>query len=294
MSTERDTTRIVRSWLRTDEHESADRILDIVLDQLDTTPRRRSWWPAWRFANMNTYAKLAIGVAAAVVIAVVGINLLSRSSAVGGPNVAPTTQPSPSAAPASPAPTAARSGSTLGPAGVSLQVEDFPEPFTFTLPAFPSDPTFKRIGVGQAEISSPAWGVVYFHDDVSLPADMCKPANGTRIGDVPSTPDAVGDWLTSGAGLQVSAPVALTVDGRAALRWDVFGPVGVCDRTADQPAPWFGAGERHRIYAVPTGSDTILVMTLGINWSNGPDNERYLDEVNAATDELVQSMKFGG
>ena len=41
MSTDRDTTRIVRSWLGTDEHESADRVLDAVLDQLDATPQRR-------------------------------------------------------------------------------------------------------------------------------------------------------------------------------------------------------------------------------------------------------------
>ena len=41
MSTDRDTTRIVRSWLQTDEHESADRVLDAVLDQLDATPQRR-------------------------------------------------------------------------------------------------------------------------------------------------------------------------------------------------------------------------------------------------------------
>ena len=55
MSTDRDITRIVRSWLRTDEHESADRVLDAVLDQLDTTPQRRStWWPARRFSQMST------------------------------------------------------------------------------------------------------------------------------------------------------------------------------------------------------------------------------------------------
>ena len=57
MSTDRDTTRIVRSWLQTDEYESADRVLDAVLDQLDTTPQRRStWWPARRLPHMNTTA----------------------------------------------------------------------------------------------------------------------------------------------------------------------------------------------------------------------------------------------
>ena len=51
MDTERDVTRIVRSWLRTDEHESADRVLDNVLALLDATPQRRSWWPARRIAQ---------------------------------------------------------------------------------------------------------------------------------------------------------------------------------------------------------------------------------------------------
>ena len=37
MDTERDVTRIVQSWLRTDEHESADRVLDDVLALLDAT-----------------------------------------------------------------------------------------------------------------------------------------------------------------------------------------------------------------------------------------------------------------
>ena len=46
-----DTTRIVRSWLRMDEHESADRVLDVVLDSLDATPQRRPWWPARRIAR---------------------------------------------------------------------------------------------------------------------------------------------------------------------------------------------------------------------------------------------------
>ena len=45
MTAERDTTRVVRSWLRADEHESADRLLHTVLARLDTTPQRRPWWP---------------------------------------------------------------------------------------------------------------------------------------------------------------------------------------------------------------------------------------------------------
>ena len=108
MSTERDVTRIVRSWLGTDEHESADRVLDHVLAQLDATPQRRAWWPARRSIDLNTYAKLAIAAVAVVVVAVVGINLLPGSSRNGGngsaasptPSPTPTRTPSPSTSPA--------------------------------------------------------------------------------------------------------------------------------------------------------------------------------------------------
>jgi hypothetical protein len=106
MSAERDMTRIVRSWLQVDEHESADRVLDIVLDLLDTTPQHRSAWPVRRFVFMNSYAKLAIAAVVVVVVAIGGLALLrpGGSSAPGG---APTATPSPT-----PSPSAAPSGST--------------------------------------------------------------------------------------------------------------------------------------------------------------------------------------
>jgi hypothetical protein len=60
MNTDRDTTRIVRSWLQTDEYESADHVLDTVLDQLDTTPQRRAGWLGRRLPTMNNTAKLTL------------------------------------------------------------------------------------------------------------------------------------------------------------------------------------------------------------------------------------------
>ena len=101
MSTDLDTTRVVRSWLRTDEHESADRILATVLVAVDTIPQRRPLWPARR-VTMNTYAKLAIAAVAVLAVAFVGFNLLPNGGAspVGGaaasPSAAASGQPSPS------------------------------------------------------------------------------------------------------------------------------------------------------------------------------------------------------
>ena len=92
MSADRDLTRIVRSWLRTDEHESADRVLETVLARLDTTPQRRPLWPSRRFAQMNNIARVVIAAAAVLAIAFVGYKLLPRT---GGSGVTPTAVPTP-------------------------------------------------------------------------------------------------------------------------------------------------------------------------------------------------------
>ena len=95
MSTDRDTTRIVRSWLEEGVTSLPDRVLDAVLDQVPATRQRRSWWPAWRFAEMNNIAKLLVAAAAVVVVAVISINLFARIDSVGGPrpSAEPTASP---------------------------------------------------------------------------------------------------------------------------------------------------------------------------------------------------------
>jgi hypothetical protein len=114
MSTDRDTTRIVRSWLRTDENDSADRVLGTVLDRLDTTPQRRATaWPVRRLPEMNNTARLALGAAAVVVVALLGINiLLPGGPRIGGPD--PSVAPEPSLAP-DPTPAALRAADPLEP-----------------------------------------------------------------------------------------------------------------------------------------------------------------------------------
>ena len=105
-------------------------------DALEPTTRsarsavqRRSWWPAGRFAETKTSAKLAIAAAALVVVAVVSINLLPASGGRGsGPS--PSTTPRPSQAP-TPAGVGPIEGPLIG--RQSLTVDGVP--FSFSVPA---------------------------------------------------------------------------------------------------------------------------------------------------------------
>ena len=177
METERDVTRIVRSWLQADEHESADRILDEVLSRLDAAPQRRSWWPAPSAAT-DRLARLAIAIAAVVVVAVVGTNLLPSRGGFGPAGTAsppPSASPTPSPSP-SPSPSASR----------SLR----PEPST-VIGAFPTPgrldtgrQSFSQNGIPfSLDFAEPGW--------VSIGLDV--PPDGGSIVKADTTPDRA--WL---------------------------------------------------------------------------------------------------
>ena len=97
MTTDRDVTRVVRSWLEDGATSLPERVLDDVLDQLPTTPQRRVRWPAWRFHQMSSPFKIALVAAAIGALAVVSIDVLPRSPDIAG---APAPSPSPSPSPA--------------------------------------------------------------------------------------------------------------------------------------------------------------------------------------------------
>ena len=82
MSTDRDTTRIVRSWLETGVTALPDRVLDAVLDQLPATPQRRSW-PARRVRSMSNPIRIALAAAAVLVTAFLGIRFLAGPITLG-------------------------------------------------------------------------------------------------------------------------------------------------------------------------------------------------------------------
>ena len=88
MTTERETLRIIGSWMEDGRTRLPDHVLDAVLDQLPSTPQRRPGWLARRITHMNAFAKYAIAAAAVVVVAIVGLNLVGGSGSASAPSQA--------------------------------------------------------------------------------------------------------------------------------------------------------------------------------------------------------------
>lgn len=99
MTTDRDFDRITRAWLELMPDEAPDRVLAAVSQAVETTPQVRRPFDAAvrRVPNMKRY--LIGALAAAAIVAVIGLSTLMKpTSGVGGPESTPT--PAPSASPA--------------------------------------------------------------------------------------------------------------------------------------------------------------------------------------------------
>jgi len=224
MTTDRDTTtRVVRSWLRTEEYESAERLLDAVLDRIDTTPQRRAGWPAWSTPTMNRFATIALGAAAVVAVILVGSQLLGSPN--GGLGGQPTATPEASVADPTPEPAPSSSVWTGIPEGPVVVTNTATSPVQVTV-----------------DIASPGWFPLADLDAVTKDDDGLDPPEsvgaaflawawpaGTEfnvygdpcqwsrtIPEAPATtPDEIAAALATQAEADATAPVDVTVGGYA-------------------------------------------------------------------------------
>jgi hypothetical protein len=251
MHTDRETTRIVQSWLDEGVTALPDRVLDAVLDQVPATRQRRSWWPAWRFEDMNSIAKFAIAAAAVVVVAVVGVNLLPRSGGdLGGapPSAWPSSSPTPSG---TPAPSILPLG--IGPVTpgtyalywdgprISFQV---PDGWTseYGVEILKQPDTLTALGWG-GWLGDP--GVTHVYGDACKSEGTLQPIDGTVAG------------LVAALDAQVSTDATITdvmIDGRPAKRVDLVESPGVdradCRNGADGPLQIWAYPAEDNFYAL--------------------------------------------
>jgi hypothetical protein len=89
---------VLRDYFADDGLNAPDHVLDLVEHRISRQPQRRSWPFRGRTTTMSPQLKLIAGLAAALVVAVVGYNLLPGIAGPGAPSAPPTSPPSTPAA----------------------------------------------------------------------------------------------------------------------------------------------------------------------------------------------------
>ena len=226
MSTDLDTTRIVRSWLEEGRTTLPDWVRDDVMDRLPSTPQRRSRWTAWRFTTMPTAAKTAIAAAAVIAVAVGALAFLQRPTGPSAtPTPSPTTAPTPtesvepSAAivfvPGS-GPIAAGTYRMGGEASIRLTI-----PPGWDAAAGDESPTGTDIRKHRDEPGELTFWVDA-SDNIRVYADTCATdATPPRTG---PTADDLLTALRAQENSDVSEPVEVTIGGRDVMRFDISIP----------------------------------------------------------------------
>lgn len=97
MNNRSDMDRILQAWMADGPAAIPDRVVDVVAARIAVNRQRRRAWPFQGRTNVTTQIKLIAGLAAALVVAVVGFNVLPGIISPGTPTPAPTqgAQPTP-------------------------------------------------------------------------------------------------------------------------------------------------------------------------------------------------------
>jgi hypothetical protein len=113
MNRHSDIDRVLQVWMSDGPTTIPDRVVDVVAARIGVQRQRRAW-PFPGRTNVTTQIKLIAGLAAVLVVAVVGYSLLPGTTGPGTPTAAPTPSAQPTAAPTT-APTAAPTATARWP-----------------------------------------------------------------------------------------------------------------------------------------------------------------------------------
>jgi hypothetical protein len=272
-ATDRDVTGIVRSWLHEDEHENADRVLDLVLDQLDTTPQRRPGWLARRFPPMNTTVRIALATAAVVIAALLGVRFLGNPINIGTPSQTATPTPKPLPAEgqlepgtyrATPFAAAGAPGVCEGQPGCTESPADNSIAFTVTVPD-----GWSISGLGGIWVDSnapPDGAMLIFWRGGWLYEDPCN-ASGSPSMEVGPTADDFATAIADHPLFDATAPVAVTLGGYSGKYVDISAPadLGQC---VGEYRLWdpgiYAQGPEHRwhLWILDVEGTRVVVQTM--------------------------------
>jgi hypothetical protein len=210
--TDPETTRVVRSWLEEGAIRMPDRVLDSVLDQLPTTPQRRSWRSAWRSPRMPSIIKAVVPLAAVILVVFVGFQLLPSSGGIGGPAATPSPTPSPTATPA-PTITGTLTGQgSLSPGRYTVNA-GIPG-LTVAVPASWSTDT-DWVVIGPRGTGEPDGMAIRFYQIDNLAKNPLSSSDGPIDPPLGPTVSDLAQAIVRHPGWTATAPTDVTIDGHA-------------------------------------------------------------------------------
>jgi len=277
MSSDRETTRIVRSWLEEGVTALPDRVLDGVLDQVPATRQRRSpWWPARRLPIMNKTMRIALSAAVVAVALLLGFNYFVTPN-IGSPGLGdpePTFTPTPVPTPEPTAtPIPRLNGQEDLDAGQYRVGERFQMDITISVPDGWS--AFEDFAVDPPAGADPPGGSsLAFWSVENLYVDPLAEELGTLDPPVGPTVDDLVDALVTHPAWTTTAAIDITVDGFAGERLELTIPSGVeFDNCGSSPfLMWTatsggyrcaqGPGQVHDIYVVDVEGERLVFYVI--------------------------------
>jgi hypothetical protein len=316
MTHEREIERLLDTWLGDGPTDVPDRVFDLVADRIARQPQRPAWRLTWRLHPLNAYLKPLALVAATILVAFLGFNLIggfktNSDVAAPSPSVTPSPSPTPSPTPspaASPSPLASsaayacdsdRPCSGLLPAGTHAS-GSFSVPFTFTTP----DGWVNRADIPRAYTMDTSAGItaavrVWSKIAIAEQTPECGPI--VKAGAGHSVQDIV-SFLRTHPGLDTTEPRPVEVDGYKgqsvdlgiASTWrttcpDHTGPFVLLLTDTDVPASralGYEETQRSRWDILDVNGETVIIARDGSNYGN------QFGDAAAAAQPIIDSIRF--
>lgn len=262
MSTSNDPRQSIAAWLEAEAPDGAPaRLIEASRERIRTTPQRRAWWPAWRFAPMNNALRIAAVAVVVVVVAFIGIRLLPDSG-TGGP-ASPTPTPTATATPIStPMSFPTLEGQLEAGTYVTNPFYEDPEPyrsigFTFTVPLGWRSVLADAVVLGpvRQESDNPPDGLAILFANVvdGLFSDPCNAdySNGATDVAVGSTVDDLASAFAAQTAYDSTTPTEVTLSGYSGKKMDLTMPSDVDFATCNEGGFFIWEGS---IYAQGPGN----------------------------------------
>jgi hypothetical protein len=300
MNERSDIDRVLRRWMEDGPSVMPDRVIDVIADQISLQSQRRSWHVLRRLP-MSPYVKLGAAIAAVLVIAVVGWNLLPGRSGVGGPGGSP-----PPTVPLTPHPSAI---ALIAPTG-SLAPGTYSVPagaghLSFTVPTGWAVP---QVGSGSSDFTlhlnaGPS------DDTLKVFFDMRRAAKDTACTEAPepgvgATAQALVANFRADGDLNVTPPTPIRIGDLQGLVIDVTlaaGTTRTCPFSSGAPSvplvvdtltgagPFWGIGPNEKIRLVILDAPGVTNVVIVVDSAAGGSFDQLVNATMPVLQTLVLS-----